>query len=53
MYIETTSTFGAIKPGPVGKPFTKRETRRSAWEPGKNVVTMAAIFLRGIGDACL
>ena len=53
MYIETTSTFGWITPDGVGNPFTKRETRRSAWEPGKNVVTMAAIFLRDIGPAGL
>ena len=48
MYIETMSTCDSITPDGVGNPLTNRDTSRSAWEPGKNVVTIAAIFLRGI-----
>ena len=48
MYIETTSTCDSTCPEGVGNPFTNRETSRSAWEPLKNVVTIAAIFLRAM-----
>ena len=49
MYIETMSTFDSMTPDGVGNPLTNRDISRSACEPGKKVVTIAAIFLRGIG----
>ena len=49
MYIETISTCDSITPEGVGNPFTNRDISRSACEPAKKVVTIAAIFLRAIG----